>query len=87
MPASGTLIEVSFKDGLETNLADDLQLQVIRESFGRVLYTHKTHEKDRERLTLLGTVSKGTSIVLSGLTFEGVIATVGTRKPWNRLRT
>ena len=36
-----------------------------------MLYTHKTHEKDRERLTLLGTVSKWTNIVLSRLTFGG----------------
>lgn len=63
-------------------MADDVQLQVIRESFGRVLYTHKTHEKDRERLTFLGTVSKWTNIVLSGLTFGGVIATVGTKDPF-----
>jgi hypothetical protein len=67
---------------LENNLATDVQLQVIRESFGRVLYTHKTHEKDRERLAFLGTMSKWANIILSGLTFGGVIATVGTDDPF-----
>lgn len=63
-------------------MATDALLQVIRESFGRVLYTHKTHEKDRERLTFLGTVSKWANICLSGLTFGGVTATVGTDEPF-----
>lgn len=63
-------------------MANDVQLQVIRESFGRVLYTHKTHEKDRERLSFLGTVSKWANISLSGLTFGGLIATVGTDDPF-----
>jgi hypothetical protein len=47
-----------------------------------VLYTHKTHEKDRERLAFLGTMSKWANIILSGLTFGGVIATVGTDDPF-----
>lgn len=72
----------TWRKSLESNSATDVQLQVIRESFGRVLYTHKTHEKDRERLTFLGTASKWTNIFLSGLTFGGVIATVGTKDPF-----
>lgn len=64
---------------LEKNLGTETQLQVIRESFGRVLYTHKTHEKDRERLATLGTVSKWINIGLSGVTFGGIVATVGTK--------
>lgn len=60
-------------------MATETQLQVIRESFGRVLYTHKTHEKDRERLATLGTISKWVNICLSGVTFGGIVATVGTK--------
>jgi hypothetical protein len=60
-------------------LGTETQLQVIRESFGRVLYTHKTHEKDRERLATLGTISKWINIGLSGVTFGGIVATVGTK--------
>lgn len=64
---------------LEQSLGTEPQLQVIREAFGRVLYTHKTHEKDRERLARMGTISKWVSIGLNGLTFGGVVATVGTK--------
>lgn len=63
-------------------MGTETQLQVIRESFGRVLYTHKTHEKDRERLATLGTISKWTNIGLSGVTFGGIVATVGTKDPF-----
>lgn len=60
-------------------MGTETQLQVIQESFGRVLYTHKTHEKDRERLATLGTISKWINIGLSGVTFGGIVATVGTK--------
>lgn len=65
---------------LERSLATDVQLQLIREAFGRIVYTHKTHEKERERLTAYGVVAKWVNIVLCGLTFSGIFVTVGTQE-------
>lgn len=63
---------------METLLGTDTQLQVIRESFGRLVYTHKTHEKDRERLSRFAALTKWTNIGLNSLTFGGVVTTIGT---------
>jgi hypothetical protein len=51
----------------------------VRELFGRVVYSHKTHEKDRERFTFFATVSKGVNVALSALTFGGVAAALQTQ--------
>lgn len=45
----------------------------IRESYGRCVYTHKTHEKDRERCSALANAVKWANIVLNGLTSGGIV--------------
>jgi hypothetical protein len=59
-------------------MTDDPQLEVLRVTFARLVDTHKTHEKERERLTLFGTLAKWVNIILSGLTLSGVLAILGT---------
>jgi hypothetical protein len=59
-------------------MARDPQLAVIREVYGRLVYSHKTHEKERERLATFGTASKWINIALSAFTFGGVAAALGT---------
>lgn len=54
----------------------DVNLDLIREEFGRVVYTHKTHEKARELCTRHATASKWVNIVLNALTFGGVLTSV-----------
>lgn len=56
----------------------DTQLAMIREAYGRLVYTHKTHEKERERLSSFATAAKWANIVLSALTFGGVTIVLGT---------
>lgn len=56
----------------------DTQLAMIREAYGRLVYTHKTHEKERERLSGFGTAAKWVNIALSALTFGGVTVALGT---------
>lgn len=48
-------------------------LAAIRESFGRVVYSHKTHEKAIERLYRRDSRVKWTNVVLIGFTFSGVL--------------
>lgn len=54
----------------------DTNLDVIREEFGRVAYTHKTHEKARELCTRQATISKWVNIILNALTFGGVLTSI-----------
>ena len=54
----------------------DTNLDVIREEFGRVAYTHKTHEKARELCSRQATISKWVNVVLNALTFGGVFTSV-----------
>lgn len=49
-------------------------LSVIREAFGKVVYTHKTHEKERELLSARATRSAWLSVLLTALTTSGVVA-------------
>ena len=42
---------------------DKVNLQVIRESFGRVVYTHKTHEKEVESLAFRVIILKGFNVL------------------------
>ena len=51
-------------------------LTSIRESFGRVVYTHKTHEKQIELLSSSLTVVRWTQACLIALTAGGAIAVV-----------
>lgn len=55
-------------------------LQVIRESFGRVVYTHKTHEKDAEIATFHATITKWINIILTALTSGTLISTIVTNQ-------
>lgn len=48
----------------------------IREAFGRVVYSHKTHEKAREIETNRVTFVKATNIVLTTLTSAGLLGTI-----------
>lgn len=59
----------------ESNPVED----AIREAFGRVSYTHKTHEKDRERLTKKATHMKWTNVILNAITFGGVLTAITTQ--------
>ncbi|WFR72477.1 SLATT domain-containing protein [Prescottella defluvii] len=51
----------------------DGNLDVIRETFGRVVYTHKTHEKDREIAAQRSVRMKWINIALTALTFGGIV--------------
>lgn len=53
-------------------------LQVIRESFGRVVYSHKTHEKEAEIASSQVTITKWVNIVLTALTLGTLISTIVT---------
>jgi len=55
---------------------DKTNLQVIRESFGRVVYSHKTHEKDAEIANSQATITKWVNIVLTALTSGTLISTI-----------
>lgn len=48
---------------------DKINLQIIRESFGRVAWTHKTHEKSAEIEEAKLKITKWWNIFLNGLTF------------------
>lgn len=57
---------------------DKINLEAIREAFGRVVYAHKTHEKDAERLTKLTDCLKRMNALLAALTTGGVITALVT---------
>lgn len=54
----------------------DHNLQVIRESFGRVVYTHKTHEKEAEIQTCNSNLVKYLNVVITALTTGGLITSL-----------
>jgi hypothetical protein len=60
--------------------ASDANIQAIRESFGRVVYTHKTHEKAREIASAKADLSKWTNIVLTTLTSGTLLSTIITNQ-------
>jgi hypothetical protein len=53
-------------------------LQAIRESFGRVVYSHKTHEKAREFASRDAQVVKWVNIILTAVTSTTLLTTVFT---------
>ena len=55
---------------------DKTNLQVIRESFGRVVYSHKTHEKEAERFSSSSIRTKWVNIILTSLTSGALISTI-----------
>lgn len=62
-------------------------LASIRESYGRIVYSHKTHEKAAERLNNRITWVKWANLVLIVLTFGGVLNAVFTGGPIRNLLT
>jgi len=59
---------------------DKVNLQVIRESFGRVAYSHKTHEKAAEIEGRNSKIMKWTNIVLTALTSGSLVSTIVTNQ-------
>lgn len=59
---------------------DKTNLQVIRESFGRVVYSHKTHEKNAEIYSCRATTIKWVNIILTTLTSGTLISTIITNQ-------
>ena len=59
---------------------DKINLHVIRESFGRVVYSHKTHEKDAEISGCHAAATKWTNIILTTLTSGTLISTIITNQ-------
>lgn len=57
------------------NNMDQVNLQTIRESFGRVAYSHKTHEKEADKLTKDAGRLKWANAILTALT-TGTLLTV-----------
>lgn len=53
--------------------SDPALLDHVRQLFGRAVYSHKTHEKDRERLTKLGLALKWLNVVVGALTLGGIV--------------
>ena len=62
-----------------TNTTDP-NIQAIRESFGRVVYSHKTHEKAREQASAWATDVKWTNIILTTITSTTLVTTVFTNQ-------
>lgn len=52
---------------------DPALLDHVRQLFGRAVYSHKTHEKDRERLSRLGLWLKWLNVVVGALTLGGIV--------------
>ena len=59
---------------------DNTNLQVIRESFGRVVYSHKTHEKAAEIENSKVGIVKWINVILTTLTSGTLISTIITNK-------
>lgn len=59
---------------------DTTNLQVIRESFGRVCYSHKTHEKDAEIQSGYATKVKWVNIALIAITTGSLLSTLFTEQ-------
>lgn len=59
---------------------DKTNLQVIRESFGRVCYSHKTHEKDAEIQIGHSIIVKWINIVLISITTGSLLSTIFANK-------
>lgn len=56
-------------------------LQIVRESFGKVVYTHKTHEKDAEIWNCRSNIIKWINISLTALTSGTLVSTFFANQP------
>ena len=61
---------------------DKINLQVIRESFGRVVYSHKTYEKDSEIQGENARCFKWLNLIVLILGSGGLISTLVTNQQW-----
>lgn len=59
---------------------DEVNLDVVRETFGKVVYTHKTYEKAAEISSLLSTIVKIVNIILLVLTTGTALGSLLTSK-------
>jgi hypothetical protein len=62
-------------------------LAVVREYYGRVVWTHKTHEKDRELSSSRAKQDKWINVVLISLTTTGVLVSIPFGEPWLTIAT
>ncbi|MEL6418325.1 MAG: SLATT domain-containing protein [Pseudomonadota bacterium] len=66
----------------------DLALEdQVRECYGRVVYTHKTHERMADRNAATLNSYKITQIVLTALTSTGAVGVVATNETWVEVAT
>lgn len=68
-------------------MASEVLITTIRESFGRLVYTHKTHEKQIEILTSNLTILRWSEVVLISLTAGGAISVLLGTGYWFQLVT
>ena len=66
----------------DTSLEDQ-----VRECFGRVVYTHKTHERMADRCATTLRRFKFSQILLAGLTSTGAIGVLATNERWLEVAT
>lgn len=59
----------------------------IRECFGRVVYTHKTHERMADRCATKHNQYKVSQIILTALTSTGAVGVVVTEETWLEIAT
>ena len=59
---------------------DKTNLQIIREAFGRVVYSHKTHEKAAEIENSRGVFARWANVVLTTLTSGTLLSTIITNQ-------
>jgi hypothetical protein len=57
-------------------------LAIIRELYGRVCWSHKTHEKERELSTRRAKRDRWINVVLMALTTTGILASIPLENPW-----
>jgi hypothetical protein len=62
-------------------------LSITRELYGRVAWSHKTHEKERELNTKKAKRDRWINVALIAITTTGVIASIPLGKPWITLVT
>ena len=60
-------------------------LAVMREIYGRIVWTHKTHEKERELSTFRAKRDKWINVVLMALTTTGVLASIPLGTVWTSI--
>ena len=68
-------------------MVSDTLMTSIRESFGRVVYTHKTHEKQIELLARSLTIARWMEAILISLTAGGAISVLFGTGFWFKLIT